>query len=161
MPHSRSISRRPPTCWRRVGWWHRVPQECSKKTRRSDAPIWGIERPKMDALLQQIVSGFATGGIYAAVALSLVMTYVATNAVNFAQGEMAMFSTFLAWAFIQSGMSYWAAFFVTLAISFVGGVAIERAVLRPLERAPVLAITIVTISLLAIFHRIARRLLHS
>jgi len=109
----------------------------------------------MDALLQQIVSGLATGGIYAAVALSLVMTYVATNAVNFAQGEMAMFSTFLAWAFIQSGMNYWVAFFVTLAISFVGGVAIERTVLRPLERAPVLAITIVTIGLLAIFNSMA------
>ena len=109
----------------------------------------------MDALLQQIVSGLATGGIYAAVALSLVMTYVATNAVNFAQGEMAMFSTFLAWAFIQSGMRYWVAFFITLAISFVGGVAIERTVLRPLERAPVLAITIVTIGLLAIFNSMA------
>jgi branched-chain amino acid transport system permease protein len=109
----------------------------------------------MDALLQQIVSGLATGGIYAAVALSLVMTYVATNAVNFAQGEMAMFSTFLAWAFIQSGMNYWVAFFVTLAISFVGGVTIERTVLRPLERAPVLAITIVTIGLLAIFNSMA------
>src|SRR5215468_1289498 len=109
MPRSRWISRRAPTCWRPAGWWHRAPRECSKKTWRSDAPTWGIEPPKMDALLQQIVSGLATGGIYAAVALSLVMTYVATNVVNFAQGEMAMFSTFLAWAFIQKGMPYWAA----------------------------------------------------
>ncbi len=109
----------------------------------------------MDALLQQFVSGLATGGIYAAVALALVMTYVATNSVNFAQGEMAMFSTFLAWSFVQSGMHYWTAFFATVAISFAGGVAIERAVLRPLERAPVLAITIVTIGLLVIFNSMA------
>jgi branched-chain amino acid transport system permease protein len=109
----------------------------------------------METFLQQIVSGLAAGGIYAAVALSLVMTYLATNAVNFAQGEMAMFSTFVASALIQSGAPYWLAFFTTVALSFGGGVAIERAVLRPLERAPILALTIVTIGLLAIFNSLA------
>jgi branched-chain amino acid transport system permease protein len=109
----------------------------------------------MEAFLQQIVSGLAAGGIYAAVALALVMTYLATNAVNFAQGEMAMFSTFVAWALIQWGVPYWAAFFATLGMSFLGGIAIERAILRPLERAPVLAITIVTIGLLAILNSMA------
>jgi len=109
----------------------------------------------METFLQQVVSGLAAGGIYAAFALALVMTYLATNAVNFAQGEMAMFSTFVASALIESGMPYWAAFFVTLAIAFLGGVAIERAILRPLERAPVLALTIVTIGLLTIFNSMA------
>jgi len=109
----------------------------------------------MDAFLQQIVSGLASGGIYALVALALVMTYLATNAVNFAQGEMAMFSTYLAWSMIQAGLPYWLAFFATLVIAFLGGIAIERAILRPVERAPVLAITIVTIGLFAIFNSLA------
>ena len=109
----------------------------------------------MDAFLQQIVSGLASGGIYAALALALVMTYVATNAVNFAQGEMAMFSTYIAASLIHAGAPYWAAFFATLLIAFVGGITIERAILRPLERAPVLAITIVTIGLLTIFNSLA------
>jgi branched-chain amino acid transport system permease protein len=109
----------------------------------------------METLLQQIVSGLATGGIYAAVALALVMTYVATNAVNFAQGEMAMFTTYIAAALIQAGLAYWPAFFATVGIAFLGGIVIERAILRPLERAPVLAITIVTVGLLAIFNSVA------
>ena len=51
----------------------------------------------MDALLIQVLAGLATGGIYASVALALVMIYQATHHVNFAQGEMAMFSTYIAW----------------------------------------------------------------
>lgn len=109
----------------------------------------------MEAFLQQIIFGLASGGIYAAVALALVMTYLATNVVNFAQGEMAMFSTFIAWALIERGISYWAAFFITLLIAFLGGIAIERVILRPLERAPVLALTIVTIGLLTILNSMA------
>jgi len=87
----------------------------------------------MDAFLLQVLSGLATGGIYASLALAVVMIYKATHVVNFAQGEMAMFSTYLAWQLIQWGMPYWGAFFLTLAISFVGGVAIERIVIRPFE----------------------------
>ena len=109
----------------------------------------------MDTFLQQIVSGLASGGIYAALALALVMTYLATNSVNFAQGEMAMFSTYLAASMIRAGLPFWAAFFATLLIAFLGGIAIERAILRPLEGAPVLGITIVTIGLLTIFNSLA------
>lgn len=109
----------------------------------------------METFLQQVVFGLANGGIYAAVALALVMTYLSTNVVNFAQGEMAMFSTFVAWLLMEHGMPYWLAFFSTLAIAFVGGVAIERLVLRPMERAPILALTIVTIGLLTIFNSLA------
>src|SRR5215831_15296673 len=109
----------------------------------------------METFLQQVVSGLAAGGIYAAFALALVMTYLATNTVNFAQGEMAMFSTYIAWALIQAGVGYWSAFVVTLTMAFLGGIAIERAILRPLQHAPVLAITLVTIGLLAIFNSLA------
>ena len=65
-------------------------------------------------LLHQILSGLATGGIYASVALALVMIYQATHLVNFAQGEIAMFSTYIAWALIQAGVPYWAAFAITV-----------------------------------------------
>jgi branched-chain amino acid transport system permease protein len=109
----------------------------------------------MDIFLQQVVSGLATGGIYASLALALVMIYQATDVVNFAQGEMAMFSTYLAWTMLNAGWPYWAAFFVTLCIAFVGGLAIERVVIRPVESAPILAIVIVTIGLLVILNSMA------
>ena len=74
----------------------------------------------MDVFFQQVVSGLATGGIYGSVALALVMIYQATDVVNYAQGEMAMFSTYLAWTLLNAGVPYWAAFVATLALSFMG-----------------------------------------
>jgi len=109
----------------------------------------------MDIFIQQVVSGLATGGIYASLALALVMIYQATDVVNFAQGEMAMFSTYLCWSLLQAGLPYWAAFFATLVIAFVGGVLIERIVIRPVENAPILTIVIVTIGLLVILNSVA------
>jgi branched-chain amino acid transport system permease protein len=94
---------------------------------------------------QQVVSGLATGGIYASLALALVLIYRSTRVINFAQGEMATFSTFVAWQLIDWGMPYWGAFFLTLGLSFLGGVAIERTVIRPIERASVLTIVMVTL----------------
>ena len=109
----------------------------------------------MDILIQQIVSGLATGSIYAALALALVMIYEATEVVNFAQGEMAMFATYVCWALLSAGLPYWGAFCATLAIAFAGGLLIERIVIRPVENAPVLTIVIVTIGLLVIFNSLA------
>src|SRR6266852_3137064 len=109
----------------------------------------------MDILVQQVVSGLATGGIYASLALSLVMIYQATDVVNFAQGEMAMFSTYLAWSLLNRGAPYWVAFALTVAIAFVGGLAIERLIIRPVENAPILTIVIVTLGLLVIFNSVA------
>ena len=65
-------------------------------------------------VLHQIMSGIATGGIYASVALALVMIYQATHHVNFAQGEMATFSTYIALTFINLGFPYWVALFVAV-----------------------------------------------
>jgi len=109
----------------------------------------------MEAFLHQILSGLATGGIYAAIALSLVMIYQATHHINFAQGEMAMFSTYIAWMMIDAGLPYWIAFAATVAISFVLGVLIERIVIRPVEHAPVLSVVIVFIALLVILNSLA------
>src|SRR4051812_19718115 len=109
----------------------------------------------MDALLHQVLAGLATGGIYASLALALVMIYQATRLVNFAQGEMAMFSTYLAWTLINAGMPYWGAFAATVALSFVLGVLIQRVVIRPVQNAPVLAVVVIFIALLVIFNSIA------
>jgi len=109
----------------------------------------------MDGLLHQIFSGLATGGIYASVALALVMIYNATNHINFAQGEMAMFATYIAWSLIDSGLPYWAAFPLTVVLAFLGGVVLERVVIRPVENAPGLAAVIVSIGLLVIFNSVA------
>ncbi|HEX2884824.1 branched-chain amino acid ABC transporter permease [Vineibacter terrae] len=109
----------------------------------------------MEQLIQQIASGLANGAIYACVALALVMIFVSTDHINFAQGEMAMFSTYISWQLIQWGLDYWIAFFLTVAISFVAGVLIERVVLRPLHSAPLLSIVVVFIGLLAICNSVA------
>jgi branched-chain amino acid transport system permease protein len=109
----------------------------------------------VDQLLQQILSGLATGGVYASLALALVMIYQATESVNFAQGEMAMFSTYIAWTLMQAGIPFWIAFFLTVGISFVGGVLIERVIIRPVENASVLTQVIVFIGLLVILNSLA------
>jgi branched-chain amino acid transport system permease protein len=109
----------------------------------------------MHQLLQQIFSGLAAGAIYASLALALVMIYRATDLVNFAQGEMAMFSTYIAWTLVNAGLPFWAAFVLTLVVSFLGGMTIERVLIRPVENAPVLAAVVVTIGLLLIFNALA------
>ena len=110
----------------------------------------------MHQFLQQVFSGIAVGAVYSSVALALVMIYRATEPlINFAQGEMAMFSTYIAWTLMNAGVPFWAAFAITLAVSFVGGVVLERIVIRPVERAPVLAAVIVTIGLGLIFNSLA------
>jgi branched-chain amino acid transport system permease protein len=109
----------------------------------------------MQALLHQVLSGLANGGIYASVALALVMIYQATHHVNFAQGEMAMFSTYICWTMLDAGFPYWAAFVLTLVFAFVIGVLIERVIIRPVEQAPVLTVVAVFIGLLLIINSLA------
>src|SRR5450759_2594825 len=106
----------------------------------------------MDTFIAQVLSGLVTGGIYASVALALVMIYQATHLVNFAQGELAMFCTYLAWSLINAGFAYWPAFLLTVVLAFVLGVVIERVVIRPVENSPVLAVVVVFIALLVIFN---------
>ena len=109
----------------------------------------------MDGFLLQVFSGLASGSIYALVALALVMIYQSTHHINLAQGEMAMFATFIAWALIQAGVSYWVAFFLTIGIAFVGGLLVQRIFIKPVERAPVLNNVIVFVGLLVIFNAMA------
>ncbi len=109
----------------------------------------------MELFIQQIVSGVATGAIYACVALAVVMIYQAIHHLNFAQGEMAMFSTYIAWQMLQWGLPYWVVFPLVILVSFVGGFAIERIVFKPIENAPVLSHIVIFIALFAIFNSFA------
>src|ERR1700739_3303713 len=92
----------------------------------------------MELFANQVLAGIATGAIYACMALAVVMIYQAIDHLNFAQGEMAMFSTFISWQLMQWGMPYWVAFVLTLIFSFAAGIAIERTLFKPLAKAPVL-----------------------
>ena len=109
----------------------------------------------MEQLIQQVAAGLANGAIYALLALALVMIFVSTDHINFAQGEMAMFSAYLTWQFMQWGVNFWIALPLVMVLSFVIGVGIERLILRPLHNAPLLSIVVVFIGLLTIFHALA------
>ncbi len=99
--------------------------------------------------MQQVVAGLASGGIYAALALALVIIHRSTGVINFAQGEMATLCTYIAWTLtVNHGWSYWPAFVATLLFAFTFGIATHRLVIRPVERGDVLRIVIVTIGLL-------------
>jgi branched-chain amino acid transport system permease protein len=105
---------------------------------------------------QQVVSGLALGAIYASLALALVLIYRATGIVNFAQGEIGMFATYIAWSLINNhGFSYWQAFATTLLIAFVGGIGLQRVLIRPVERAPELTVVMITIGLLVVLNGLA------
>ena len=110
----------------------------------------------MAQFLQQVVSGLATGSIFAALALALVLIHRATGVINFAQGEMAMFTTYIAWALMEHhDWSYWLAFVATLVIAFALGVGIQRVAIQPVTGTSVLAVVIVTIGLLLTFNGLA------
>ena len=109
----------------------------------------------MDILIQQVIAGLATGSIYASLALALVMIFRATEVVNFAQGEMAMFATYLCWSLLNAGWAYWPAFGLTVLLSFIGGLLLERVLIRPIEQSPVLTVVIATLGLYLIFNALA------
>jgi branched-chain amino acid transport system permease protein len=107
----------------------------------------------MAGFFQQIVSGLASGGIYGALALALVLIHRATGVVNFAQGEMATFSTYLAWTLITNhAVPYWPAVGIALVLSFLGGVGIHQVVIRPVERGSQIRVVIITIGLLLLLN---------
>ncbi len=101
----------------------------------------------MERFVQVIVDGWATGSLYGALAVAVVLIYRSTGIVNFAQGEMAMFSTFIAWGLLQAGLPLGLALLGTLAFSFVAGMVIERVIIRPVEGGEVLTLVIVTLGL--------------
>jgi branched-chain amino acid transport system permease protein len=107
-------------------------------------------------LLQQIISGLATGCLYALVALALVLIFKTTDVVNFAQGEMAMVSAFFAFTMMMSvGLPYWGAFAVALLFAAILGIVLERAFIRSLHHSALLNLFIMTIGLMMVLNGVA------
>jgi branched-chain amino acid transport system permease protein len=109
----------------------------------------------VERFIQLVVDGIAIGSIYGALALALVLIFRSTGIVNFAQGEMAMFSTFGAWALVQAGIPLGFALLLALAASFIGGMVIERVIIRPVEGEDPLTILIVTLGLFILINSLA------
>ena len=101
----------------------------------------------MERFIQLVIDGIAIGSIYGALALALVLIFRSTGIVNFAQGEMAMFSTFVAWGLVEAGLPLGIALLATFALSFAGGMIVERVLIRPVEGSDELTILIVTLGL--------------
>lgn len=109
----------------------------------------------MDLFLQLIVDGLANGAIYAALALAIVLVNRATGMINFAQGAMAVFSTFLAWTLWQAGLPAIVAILLTIAGSMLLGAGVERVIIRRFERGSIHTAVIVTVALLVLFTGLA------
>jgi branched-chain amino acid transport system permease protein len=109
----------------------------------------------VELFLQQVTAGLANGAIYACMALAIVMIYQAIDHLNFAQGEMAMFSTFTAWQLMAWGQPYWVAFALAIILSFVAGILIDRVLFRPIQNAPILSQIVAFIALFSILNSAA------
>jgi branched-chain amino acid transport system permease protein len=105
--------------------------------------------------LQFTLGGVSFGMVYAAIALSLVLIWRGTRILNYAQGAMAVFTTYIALTVINHTGSYWEGFAAALAAGLVLGAVIERVVIRPVENRPPLNAVVVTIGLLVLLEGIA------
>jgi branched-chain amino acid transport system permease protein len=112
----------------------------------------------MAQLIQQVATGLSTGSLYAIFALALVLIYRSTRVINFSQGQMAMFTTFIAWSLWNWGLNFWFAFFLTLLIAGIMGALVEMVLMRPVESAPSLNSIILTLGLLTLFGGLALRI---
>jgi branched-chain amino acid transport system permease protein len=101
------------------------------------------------------VDGVTNGFVYAIVALALVMIWRATRVINYAQGAMGMFTTYVTLFAISHGVTYWLAFVIALGTGFLLGAAIERVLVRPLEARPPLNLVILTLGLLIFLEALA------
>jgi branched-chain amino acid transport system permease protein len=118
--------------------------------------IWAIATDGWDLFFQRVTDGIDNGFVYAAMALALVLIYKATTVVNFAQGEMAMFGTFITYVFAHDlGWPVWISVVVAMLISAAAAATIERILIRQFDPTNHLAITIVTLSLFLILNAIA------
>ena len=109
----------------------------------------------MQEFLEFTLGGISQGMVYAAIALSLVLIWRGTRVLNYSQGAMAMFTTYIALIVINHTHSYWLGFVVALAAGLVLGAVIERVVVRPTTRRPPLNAVIVTIGLLILIEGLA------
>ena len=109
----------------------------------------------MELFLQQLISGIASGSLFAILALAIVLTYRSTGILNFAQGKMAMFTTFITWSALGSIFGFWLAFLVTLLAAMLMGALVERTIVRHVEGKSELNSLIVTLGLFLVFDGLA------
>ncbi|NTE68214.1 branched-chain amino acid ABC transporter permease [Agrobacterium tumefaciens] len=109
----------------------------------------------MEFFFSQVLSGIASGTIYACLALAVVMIYQAIHHLNFAQGELAVFSTYLAWQMLEAGLPYWVVFVLVVLLSFALGWLLQMVVMRPFHKAPMLSNIVVFIALFTIFNSLS------
>jgi len=109
----------------------------------------------MELFFQQVINGIQSGAIYAALALAIVLVFRSTSILNFAQGEIAMFSTFVAWQLQDAGLPIALAILGAMVVSVVGGAIIEVTIIRPVGNENPLAIVIVTIGLFIAINALA------
>jgi branched-chain amino acid transport system permease protein len=111
----------------------------------------------MSLFFSQVFNGIGNGVVYASVALALVLIFRTTGLLNFAQGEMALFSTYFTWKLTAQGLPIAAAIGVSMAVSFVAGALIERVLIRPVESARnPLNVVIVTLGMFLAFNSLAQ-----
>ncbi|HDZ24284.1 MAG TPA: branched-chain amino acid ABC transporter permease [Desulfobacteraceae bacterium] len=102
----------------------------------------------MDILLQVIITGVATGGVYGLIALGYVLIYKATSILNLATGSFMTLGAFVCLTILTgSGAPFWVALLGTLAFAFVLGIIVERVILRQLIGEPIISVIMVTIGL--------------
>jgi len=109
----------------------------------------------MTYFIQLVIEGLSTGSIYAALALAIVLVNRATGIINFAQGSMAVLSTFAAYALVQAGVPLIVAALIAIAVGFVLGAAVERVIVRPFEGGDPDTTVVVTIGLFVTFTGVA------
>ena len=103
-----------------------------------------------------VVGGLAAGCLYAMVGIAIVIVLNITDIANFAQGEMAMLSTFFAYWLMESlGLAWWQAVPIAIAFGLVQGIVIQQVVIRPLIGGPVLSAIIATLGLNVVLNSVA------
>jgi branched-chain amino acid transport system permease protein len=101
----------------------------------------------MQLFIEQVLNGIGNGVVYGSVALALVLIFRTTGVLNFAQGEMALFSTYISWKLTTWGLPVVGAIAISMAISFIAGAFIERTLIRPMEGRSALNVVIITLGL--------------
>jgi len=105
----------------------------------------------MDILIQVIVSGIATGGVYGLIALGFVLIYKATSILNFASGTFMTLGAYVCLTILTgTGAPFWVAFLCTLIFAFLLGIVVEKIILRQLIGEPIISVIMVTIGLASI-----------
>ena len=104
----------------------------------------------MTLLLQLAIAGLATGSVYALIAIGVVLIYKCSGVVNFAQGAYAMLGAYVSYALLGAGLPPVAAVLLSMAVLGALGALTERLVLRPMLKAPVVAVMMVTLGLLIV-----------